>query len=202
MWVTYLNGDDPDGEHEFFWGQSVSFLVERDRTFDQQTARETSPKSARSSDRDGTHTRSRRQASESGGERCVPRDAANCLARRLTPQREDLSGLTSLFNPFGESPSGDGLLQKAASESGGKQATRRRLKESCKTMSPSSPEATQSPLNPRTQWMREDDPRTEEQADADWRLVTESIFGANTRAAPKVVGEKDWCDERFSQRNF
>ncbi len=38
MWVTYLNGDDPDGEHEFYWGQSVSFLVERDRTSDQQTA--------------------------------------------------------------------------------------------------------------------------------------------------------------------
>jgi hypothetical protein len=29
MWVTYLNGDDPDGEHEFYWGLSVSFLVER-----------------------------------------------------------------------------------------------------------------------------------------------------------------------------
>ncbi len=27
MWVTYLNDDDPDGEHEFDWGQSVSFLV-------------------------------------------------------------------------------------------------------------------------------------------------------------------------------
>ena len=64
-------------------------------------------------------------------------------------------------------------------------------------MSPSSPETTQSPLIPRTQWMREDDPRTEEQADADWRLVTESIFGVNTRAAPKVVEEKDWCDEKF-----
>ena len=32
MWVTYLNGDDPDGEHEFYWGLSVSYLVERDRT--------------------------------------------------------------------------------------------------------------------------------------------------------------------------
>ena len=46
MWVTYLNGDDPDGEHEFYWGQSVSFLVERDRTTDHPK----SPKSARSSD--------------------------------------------------------------------------------------------------------------------------------------------------------
>jgi hypothetical protein len=45
--------------------------------------------------------------------------------------------------------------------------------------------------------MKEDDPRTEEQADANWRRVTESIFGANTGAAPKVVEEKDWCDERF-----
>jgi hypothetical protein len=30
-WVTYLNGDDPDGEHEFYWGMSVSHFVERDR---------------------------------------------------------------------------------------------------------------------------------------------------------------------------
>jgi hypothetical protein len=35
----------------------------------------------------------------------------------------------------------------------------------------------------------EDDPRTEEQADAEWRRVTESLFGTNTRAEPKVVGE-------------
>jgi hypothetical protein len=47
MWVTYLNGDDPDGEHEFYWGQSVSFLVERDRTTDHPK----SPRSAGSSDR-------------------------------------------------------------------------------------------------------------------------------------------------------
>ena len=46
MWVTYLNGDDPDGEHEFYWGLSVSFLVERDRTTDQPN----SPRSAGSSD--------------------------------------------------------------------------------------------------------------------------------------------------------
>jgi hypothetical protein len=98
MWVTYLSGDDPDDEHEFYYGLSVSYLVERDRAPDQQT----SPKSARSSDlpnpprlnerdkvmgheraeqlknsiRDVTHTRSRRQASESGGESCVPRAAA------------------------------------------------------------------------------------------------------------------------------
>ncbi len=62
-------------------------------------------------------------------------------------------------------------------------------------MSPRSPETTQSPLIPRTQWMRENDPRTEEQADADWRRVTESIFGASTGAAPKVVEEKDACEK-------
>ena len=85
-------------------------------------------------------------------------------------------------------------MQSAASKPVNK---RRGLKESCKTMSPSSPDTTPSNLVPREQWMKEDDPRTEEQADADWRLVTESIFGANTGAAPKVVEEKDWCDEKF-----
>jgi hypothetical protein len=45
--------------------------------------------------------------------------------------------------------------------------------------------------------MMENDPRTEEQADADWRRVTESIFGANTGAAPKVVEEKDMCGKNF-----
>ncbi len=37
----------------------------------------------------------------------------------------------------------------------------------------------------------DNDPRTEEQADADWRRVTESIFGANTGAEPKVAKWKD-----------
>ena len=36
--------------------------------------------------------------------------------------------------------------------------------------------------------MMENDPRTEEQADADWRRVTESLFGTNTRDEPKVDG--------------
>ncbi len=43
----------------------------------------------------------------------------------------------------------------------------------------------------------ENDPRTEEQVDADWRRVTESIFGANTGAAPKVVEWKGECDKDF-----
>jgi hypothetical protein len=30
-WVTYLNGGDPDSEHEFYYGMSVSYLIERDR---------------------------------------------------------------------------------------------------------------------------------------------------------------------------
>jgi hypothetical protein len=46
MWVTYLNGDDPDGEHEFYWGLSVSYLVERDRMSDEQNP----PRSSGSSD--------------------------------------------------------------------------------------------------------------------------------------------------------
>jgi hypothetical protein len=37
--------------------------------------------------------------------------------------------------------------------------------------------------------MIEDDPRTEEEADAEWRRVTESLFGTNTRTEPKTVGE-------------
>ncbi len=64
-------------------------------------------------------------------------------------------------------------------------------------MSPSSPETTPSPLLPRTQWMMENDSRTEEQADADWRRVTESIFGANTAAAPKAVEEKGESEKKF-----
>ena len=140
------------------------------------------------STREGTHTRFRRQASESGGERCVPRDASPTredvasLTRRLPLQREDLTGLTSHFNPFGGSPRRDDLEEGAASEPVSKKTTHRALKESCKTLSPSSPDTTPSPLLPRTQWMMENDPRTEEQADADWRRVTESIFGANNRA--------------------
>ena len=37
--------------------------------------------------------------------------------------------------------------------------------------------------------MIEDDPRTEEEADAEWRRVTESLFGTNTRTEPMPVGE-------------
>jgi hypothetical protein len=40
--------------------------------------------------------------------------------------------------------------------------------------------------------MMDNDSRTEEQADEDWRRVTDSIFGANTGAAPKVV---EWKGE-------
>ncbi len=216
-WVTYLNGDDPDGEHEFYWGQSVSFLVERDRTTDRPRSPRPQERpdlpnlsrlvqdqkgemrgyerseQLRKSTREGTHTRFQSQALESGGERCVSRDATPrredviSLARRLPLQREDLTGLTRHFNPFGGSPSGDDLVKSAASEPVSRKTARQGLKESCKTMSPSSPDTTPSPLFPRTQWMMENDPRTEEQADADWRRVTESNFGANTGAAPKVV---------------
>jgi hypothetical protein len=45
--------------------------------------------------------------------------------------------------------------------------------------------------------MRENDTRTEEEADADWRRVTESIFGANTGAKPKVMEQKEYCDHKF-----
>ena len=143
-WVTYLNGDDPDSEQEFYWGLSVSYLVERDRKTS-AGPRPRSPPAAGSTDlpnpprlaqaqrgemrgyersvklkestRESTHTRFQRPASESGGEKCVPRDApptredAISLARSLPLQREDLSGLTQLFNPFGESPSEGGLMQ-------------------------------------------------------------------------------------------
>ncbi len=69
----------------------------------------------------------------------------------------------------------------AASEPG-EERPPRELNKSCKTQSPASPDTSPSPLKPRTQWMMENDPRTEEQADADWRRVTESLFGTNTRA--------------------
>jgi hypothetical protein len=45
--------------------------------------------------------------------------------------------------------------------------------------------------------MMENDPRTEEQADADWRRVTDSIFGANTGAEPKVAEWKDSNEKNF-----
>ncbi len=76
----------------------------------------------------------------------------------------------------------------AASEPG-EERPPRELNKNCKTQSPASPDTSPSPLKPRTQWMIENDPRTEEQADADWRRVTESLFGTNTRAEPKTVGE-------------
>ncbi len=162
MWVTYLSGDDPDGEHEFYYGLSVSYPVERDRAPEQQT----SPKSARSSDRPNpprlnerdevrgheraeqlkrstrasAHTRFQRQASESGGESCVPRAAAT--------HREDLTDLTRHFSPFDRSPSVDDLTKSSESKPARK---RRGLKESCKTISPSSPNATPSYLVLREQ---------------------------------------------------
>ncbi len=43
----------------------------------------------------------------------------------------------------------------------------------------------------------ENDPRTEEQADADWRRVTDSIFGTITVAEPKVVEWKDSDGKNF-----
>ena len=116
MWVTYLNGDDPDGEHEHYWGLSVNFLVGDGLALDPPRLSQdqrgelrgyVKAEELKKSSRDGTHTRFQRLASESGGERCVPRDAAISLARRLPPQREDLSSLTSFSNPSGEPPSGD-----------------------------------------------------------------------------------------------
>ena len=103
-WVTYLDGDDPEGEHEFYWGTSVSYLVEREMT---QLPSPSSPRKETPSPpqllrsgtramietttrvectRGGTHTRFQGQASESGGEVTVPRDAP--------PRRENLEGLT------------------------------------------------------------------------------------------------------------
>jgi hypothetical protein len=70
----------------------------------------------------------------------------------------------------------------------GEERPPRKLRESCKTQSPASPEKNPSPLEPRTQWMIEDDPRTEEEADAEWRRVTESLFGTNTRTGHRTVG--------------
>jgi hypothetical protein len=184
-WVTYLNGGDPDTEHEFYYGMAISYLIERDRTADLQPR---SPSAAgspnlpqpprlarvqmgemverrveereraraeklRESTREGTHTRFQRQASESGGGRSVP--------GKMPPVSEELASLTRHLNPSGESPSGDGLVKKGAAEPVSKKITRRGLKESCKTMSPSSPDTTPSPLLLRTQWMMENDPRTE-----------------------------------------
>ena len=42
--------------------------------------------------------------------------------------------------------------------------------------------------------MRENNDRTDEQADADWRRVTESIFGANTGANARVEVQKEHCE--------
>jgi hypothetical protein len=46
--------------------------------------------------------------------------------------------------------------------------------------------------------MMENDPRTEEEADADWRRVTDSIFGTNTRAEPKVDEGEDFGGKGFT----
>jgi hypothetical protein len=85
----------------------------------------------------------------------------------------------------------------AASEPEGEKLVPRELKKSCKTQSPVSPNV--STVQPGTQWMMDNGPRTEEQADADWRRVTESLFGTNTRAEPKwrkvlcQIGEATYC---------
>ena len=131
-------------------GQMVEWRVEeRDRARAEKLRESTRVSCTQA----GTHTRFQRQASESGGGRSVP--------GRRPPMNEELASLTRHFNPFGGSPSGDGLGEKGASELESKNPTRRSLKESCKTMSPSSPDTTPSPLLPRTQWMMENDPRTE-----------------------------------------
>ena len=46
-WVTYLDGDDPEGEHEFYWGTSVSYLVERKRSPSPSSPRQASPEPPR-----------------------------------------------------------------------------------------------------------------------------------------------------------
>ncbi len=159
-WVTYLNGEDPETEREFYIGTTVNGLLAPDHAevvppqppvpFVHMTRvqlgemierrieerKRVMNEEQRESTRNGTHTRFRNlAASEPGEEIAVPRE----------------------------------------------------LKQSCKTQSPESPDT--SPLQPRTRWMMENDPRTEEQADADWRRVTESLFGTNTRAEPKRDGE-------------
>jgi hypothetical protein len=75
--------------------------------------------------------------------------------------------------------------------------TRRDRKKSSKSSEESPPEKIPNPLQPRIQWMMENDPRTEEEADADWRRVTDSIFGTNTRAEPKVDEGEDFGMKPF-----
>ena len=123
-WVTYLDGEDPDVEREFYIGTTVSGLMRPNPMAPRQFVgsprkEEDDPpqpprlarvqlgemverrieegtgarmEQARESTREGTHTRFRMQASESGGEN-VPRESP--------PLCEDLASLTDYFNPFG-----------------------------------------------------------------------------------------------------
>jgi hypothetical protein len=215
--VTYLNGEDPDIEREFYIGTTVSGLMDpshavANRPQPPRLARvqlgemverrieegvRVRVEKQRESTREGTHTRFRMQASEPEGERSVPRETPPLREawRGLGLGREDLSSLSRYFNPFGGSPTGSSMLRRPIPEPEGVKPVSRELKQSCKTQSPSSPDKIPSPLQSRTHWMMENDPRTEEQADADWRRVTESLFGTNTRAEPKVAEWKD-CEEK------
>ena len=139
-WVTYLDGEDPDVEREFYIGTTVSGLMRpnpmapRQATRDFGSPRASSPEPPQpprlarvqlgemverrieegtremmekrrestrvQCTREGTHTRFRMQAPESGGEGSVPRESP--------PLCEDLEKLTDYFNPFVGSPWGEG----------------------------------------------------------------------------------------------
>jgi hypothetical protein len=107
------------------------------------------------------------------------------LKEMIEKRREELIQQRAMSSRDG---SHERFRNRLESEPGEKRPPRK-LRESCKTQSPSSPERNPSPLEPRTQWMKEDDPRTEEEADAEWRRVTENLFGTNTRTEPKTVDE-------------
>jgi hypothetical protein len=125
-WGTYLNGEDPDIESEIYIGTTVSGLLDPrpaevnhpqpprlarvqlgemvERRIE-ESARARVEKQSEST-REGTHTRFRMQTSEPEGGRRV--------LRETPPQCEDLTNLTSYFNPFGGSPTGDGMLRRPA----------------------------------------------------------------------------------------
>ena len=147
-WVTYLNGQDPETEREFFIGTTVAGLMTPTRPVNRP--REPSLGEV--------------QLGEMIERRMIER-------QRLKDDKMRAGTRGSTHTRF---------RNLAASEPGEEKPVPRELKKSCKTQSPESLDT--SPLQPRTQWMMENDPRTEEQADADWRRVTESLFGTNTRA--------------------
>jgi hypothetical protein len=119
-WVTYLNGQDPETEREFFIVTTVAGLMAPIRPVNR-------PREPRLGEV---------QLGEMIERRMIER-------QRLKYDKKRAGTRGSTHTRF----------QNLAAPEQGEERPSRELSKSCKTQSPASPDSSQSPLKPRTQWM-------------------------------------------------